>query len=403
MVDRLVELSTSANAKPRLLWAVGVVGLDFQGLPVMGDGLVDPSAAGQEMAEVVVGHRILRGAGQRVSPQCLAVAPVPRLPPGTSHQPRHRSAPRRPRIPNDDGANCRPHACAPGNRHVEPDLRQIRVAVGHRLAPTCTNPITGTSVPRIPKPPEEQVRALPPDDEDGRGNRQQHGDRCNHFPDRRLALGKRIEDCQIGRVKHFPEVGDVSHRGVGQSPRKGQVVPRDGWRRAGRQALPRTKPQPEQTRGFSRRANLVGWVEALRNHRFSHALIDDGGLRKASIHPASQSPERPIVQQEKHKRQRHQHRLGRQPQGKRGHHQQVPAPRCRALGVAGVEPKGQHEEQPAQYVLALGHPGDRFDPQRMNREIPPPPRHWARAHPSSAAMPGTEESPWLRARSTLVR
>ena len=34
---------------------LGVVGLDFQGLLVMGDGLVDLSAAGQSHAEVVVG------------------------------------------------------------------------------------------------------------------------------------------------------------------------------------------------------------------------------------------------------------------------------------------------------------------------------------------------------------
>ena len=93
-----------------------------------------------------------------------------------------------------------------------------------------------------------------------------------------------------------------------------------------------------------------------------------GSFRRTAHAPRTEPPQRPVVQQEEHKRQRHQHRLGRQPQGKRGHHQQVPAPRCRALGVAGVEPKGQHEEQPAQDVLALGHPGDRFDPQGMDRE-----------------------------------
>ena len=34
-----------------------VVGLDFHGLPVMVDGLVELSAAGQDHAEVVVGDR----------------------------------------------------------------------------------------------------------------------------------------------------------------------------------------------------------------------------------------------------------------------------------------------------------------------------------------------------------
>ena len=35
--------------------SVGIVGLDFQGLLVMGDGLVEPSATGQSDTEVVVG------------------------------------------------------------------------------------------------------------------------------------------------------------------------------------------------------------------------------------------------------------------------------------------------------------------------------------------------------------
>ena len=44
---------------PRLLWASGKVGVDFQGLLVMGDGLVDLSAAGQGHAEVVMGFRVV--------------------------------------------------------------------------------------------------------------------------------------------------------------------------------------------------------------------------------------------------------------------------------------------------------------------------------------------------------
>ena len=37
-----------------LYWVFDVVGLDFQRLSIMGDGLVDLSAAGQDLAEVVV-------------------------------------------------------------------------------------------------------------------------------------------------------------------------------------------------------------------------------------------------------------------------------------------------------------------------------------------------------------
>ena len=121
----------------------------------------------------------------------------------------------------------------------------------------------------------------------------------------------------------------------------------------------------------------------------------------SSLIPYPSSPpssQRPVVQQEEHKRQRHQHRLGRQPQGKRGHHQQVPAPRCRALDVAGIEPKRQHEKQPAQHVLALGHPGNRLDPQGMNGEDRRHPRAGPECRPSSAATPGRGGPPRRRAR-----
>ncbi len=190
----------------------------------MGDGLVDLSAAGQGVAEVVVGERILRGTGQRVGPQRLAVAPVPRLLPGADHQPCHHQC----RDGRERPTTIRPSAGhvrgAPGKRHVEPDLRQIRVAVGHRLVAHLHQSDHRHQGPKVPEPAEEQVRALPPCHEDGRGNRQQHGDRGSHFQGRRRVLGKRIEDCQPGRVEHFPEVGDVSHRGVGDSPGKGHLL-----------------------------------------------------------------------------------------------------------------------------------------------------------------------------------
>ena len=53
MGDRLVDLSAAGQGDSEVVVGLGVVGLDFQGLAVMGDGLVDLSAAGQDGAEVV--------------------------------------------------------------------------------------------------------------------------------------------------------------------------------------------------------------------------------------------------------------------------------------------------------------------------------------------------------------
>ena len=57
-----------ASARARLLCAKLGVAFDFQGLAVMGDGVVDLSAADQGQAEVVVGEWISRGTSQRLRP-----------------------------------------------------------------------------------------------------------------------------------------------------------------------------------------------------------------------------------------------------------------------------------------------------------------------------------------------
>ena len=47
MGDGLVDLSAAGQGDAEVVVGLGVVGLDFQGLAVLGDGLVDLSAAGQ--------------------------------------------------------------------------------------------------------------------------------------------------------------------------------------------------------------------------------------------------------------------------------------------------------------------------------------------------------------------
>ncbi len=90
------------------------------------------------------------------------------------------------------------------------------------------------------------------------------------------------------------------------------------------------------------------------------------GFRFLSVnrHP----PERPVVQQQQHQRQRDQHGLGRQPEGEQGDHRQIANQREAAARVAGVGRQGEHEEQAAEHVFAFGDPSDRFHAQRMDGE-----------------------------------
>ena len=112
----------------------------------------------------------------------------------------------------------------------------------------------------------------------------------------------------------------------------------------------------------------------------------------------------PVVQQQQHKRQRHQRRFAHQPQGEEKEREQVKAGSwmskvgCWMLDVgcwmfsAGlphsafriphIRPHGQQPEKRAQHILPLRDPRDRVHLQRMQRKQPrhhraPPkgPRH----------------------------
>ena len=57
MGDGLVDLSAAGQTLAEVVVGLGVVGLDFQGLLEMGDGLVDLSAAGQSACRGCCGPR----------------------------------------------------------------------------------------------------------------------------------------------------------------------------------------------------------------------------------------------------------------------------------------------------------------------------------------------------------
>ena len=73
MGDGLVELSAAGQGKAEVDMGLGEVGLDFQGLAVMGDGLVDLPATSQNGCKVVVGLDILCDTSQRTGPKHLAM------------------------------------------------------------------------------------------------------------------------------------------------------------------------------------------------------------------------------------------------------------------------------------------------------------------------------------------
>ena len=88
----------------------------------------------------------------------------------------------------------------------------------------------------------------------------------------------------------------------------------------------------------------------------------------------SKSAERPEVQQQQYKWQRHQHRFGQQSECQPGNDGCVAehgAPASAGVQIAYIPVVGEHRQHPercAEDVLALGDPGDRLDVQGMKCE-----------------------------------
>ena len=106
----------------------------------------------------------------------------------------------------------------------------------------------------------------------------------------------------------------------------------------------------------------------------------------------------PVVQQEQENGQRDDRGFGHQADEKRGEHGTA-TDAGRAPDMVQIGEKGQHEEQAAQDVLALGDPGHGLDPQGMKREkrgdkpAAPPGAGHAGQHPEQqGCVCGVEEN-----------
>ncbi len=156
-----------------------------------------------------------------------------------------------------------------------------------------------------------------------------------------------IQHGQPRRVEELSQIGDAGHQGVANSRAKRQALKGDNCDLllcpVGCHAGECRQRQPRQL--FHEQPCACSPLPALRS-----------------------PPQRPVVQQQQDKGQGHQHRLGRQAQGKEGRHQQVTEQRKTPPRISHIGSQRQHEEKSAEHVLPLADPGHRFDVQRMHRE-----------------------------------
>ena len=129
-----------------------------------------------------------------------------------------------------------------------------------------------------------------------------------------------IEHRQIGRPDGHGQVLDVGDRRVGELQRQGRFCRRSSWSPPGSPGPPSSRRSPPP--------------RVASSGSFSTTSSQSG--RRAAV-PSGHWPQRPIVQQQEHKRQRDEHRLAEQP---RGHAQedQSSSGRCWAGSHSGDRP-----------------------------------------------------------------
>ena len=298
----------------------------------------------------------------------------------------------------------------PHDQPSDADRGDVCVAVGHRLDSHLDQADRGQRRDEKPKPADDQVRPPPSVGNRQRRDRQQEARRggapeVKAHGQRRLGVDEeepllvdhgrvRIENGQIHRPDHLPQIEHVGDRGVGQAVAKRQGV--GGIQRAGR--LLAVNGHDGRAEGNGQQGDFFDPKQV--ESALGKSGVGRAGGRRLRTHPLP-SLQRPIVQENQRARQADGHRLRHHRQHHAGQHRQV-AKDMRPLGVPSVNQQGENPEQRAERVLSLGRPGDRLHSQRMqgeqgrrHRTGPKRPGHHADGQKRSTAL-----AAW---RATLTR
>ena len=182
---------------------------------------IDAILPQKDFGEIRMCDIVMCGNGERVSPECFAVTPIGVLNPGQPREsgnyycgcsrkdlmtvaPRHRQV-----------------CCSPGRHQIKADMREIGVAVRPRLSSDLRDSNYGHKHSDVPEPPGHQVSMPLTKSEHNCRNACQECDGCGDFPKCQPILGMRINECQVDRKNHLPDVGNVAHKRVLDSPQEG--------------------------------------------------------------------------------------------------------------------------------------------------------------------------------------
>ena len=357
--------------------AVEVLGLDRDRLLEEGKCFLLAPFDEVDRAQVVQGDMVPVSDPEREAVQGLAILPDHDLRRGRRGEREqdgaraggHGYRAQRPASRPGDPLLTRPHPRQAGQgedqREIDADHGNVGVAPCQRLLADLEQADHGNEGPEVPEPSHQEPRLpLPPAPREPRDRAQRHR-REEHRHSRRT-LGRPGHEHRQPRWGHvLVEVGRVRGDRV-RDPAADRVGIRAGH---GAPALLREVSDHAAPGGQDEKRNLL-------------EPRPRGGLAGRSRRAAESQPaERPPVHEQERQRQRHEHRLGGQPQREEDRDQRV-ARRARAARVGQVGMAGQEPERRAEDVLALRSPRHRLDVERVQAEERPGERRRPERGPS---------------------
>ena len=202
----------------------GVIRFEADGFLELADRLVDLAFLLEGVAEDVVRDVIVLRDFERMPEKGFTVLPItdllPRQRQAEDDRPTTRHRQRQHLIPPASGQFAR----APDGEDQHPQRRKISIPIRHRLAAGLDQLAHGHQRPAIPQPPHQQEGIPPPLHPNQHRNAQDQPTRQQHLPQRPIP-GVRIENRQIRRPEHLPQIAAIRNQRVPAARAQGQAFP----------------------------------------------------------------------------------------------------------------------------------------------------------------------------------
>ena len=190
-------------------------------------------------------------------------------------------APRRGRRPNGDRARSPRLRNSPGQSDAQPDLRQVRVAVGHRLVAHLHQADHRHEHPQVPEPADQQIGIPPP-----RTPRRQR--KWPPAPTTRAARLSRAAGCcpDGDRTRPAPPDRRTGPDRPRRKPGRWRSAARSGRRPAGQRLRPGPEASPRRKRPPAATSGIFSTTRRQRRADDAAAVV----AADCDIAPAASSP-----------------------------------------------------------------------------------------------------------------